>query len=104
MQGRYLDVVQDASRTRTRLGRFEFHSRTKNIKKNYIKKINIIIQWNIKNNKWFFSENSSQKINAIGQSDELTNLLNSNSNLGINKQLKDSSSFSNCKKNFNKFQ
>ena len=43
-----------------------------------------------------------KKINTIGQSNEFTNLLNNNSNLGINKQLKDSASFYNYKKNFNK--
>ena len=43
-----------------------------------------------------------KKINTIGQTNELTKLLNNNSNIGINKQLKDSSSNSNYKKNFNK--
>ena len=75
---------------------------TKNIKKNYIKKIN-----NKFNEIKKIVNDSSvkivhKKINTIGQSNELTNLLNNNSNLGMNKQLRDSSSFSNYKKNFNK--
>ena len=75
---------------------------TKNIKKNYIKKIN-----NKFNEIKKIVNDSSvkivhKKINTIGQSNEFTNLLNNNSNLGINKQLKDSASFYNYKKNFNK--
>ena len=67
---------------------------TKNIKKNYIKKIN-----NKFNEIKKIVNDSSvkivhKKINTIGQSNELTNLLNNNSNLGMNKQLRDSSSFS----------
>ena len=74
----------------------------KNIKKNYIKKIN-----NKFNEIKKIVNDSSikivhKKINTIGQSNELTKILNNNSNIGINKQLKDSSSYSNYKKNFNK--
>ena len=77
---------------------------SKNIKKNYVKKINN----NNKFNKIKKIVNDSsvkiihKKINTIGQSNELTKLLNNNSNIGINKQLKDSSSYSNYNKNFNK--
>ena len=71
-------------------------------KKNYIKKIN-----NKFNEIKKIVNDSSvkiihKKINTIGQSNELTQLLNSNSHIGINKQLKDSSSYSNYNKNFNK--
>ena len=75
---------------------------TKNIRKNYIKKIN-----NKFNEIKKIVNDSSvkivhKKINTIGQPNELNKLLNSNSNIRINKQLKDSSSYSNYKKNFNK--
>ena len=75
---------------------------SKNIKRNYIKKIN-----NKFNEIKKVVNDSSvkivhKKINTIGQTNELTKLLNNNSNIGINKQLKDSSSNSNYKKNFNK--
>ena len=75
---------------------------SKNIKRNYIKKIN-----NKFNEIKKVVNDSSvkivhKKINTIGQPNELTKLLNNNSNIGTNKQLKDSSSYSNYKKNFNK--
>ena len=75
---------------------------SKNIKKNYIKKIN-----NKFNEIKKIVNDSSikivhKKINTIGQTKELTKLLNNNSNYPLNKQLKDSSSYSHYKKNFNK--
>ena len=73
----------------------------KNIKKNYIKKIN-----NKFNEIKKVVNDSSlkiihKKINTIGQSHELTKLLSNNSN-NSKRTLKDSSSNSNFKKNFNK--
>ena len=73
----------------------------KNFKKNYIKKIN-----NKFNEIKKIVNDSSikiihKKINTIGQSHELTKLLNNNSN-NSKQILKDSSSNSNYKKNFNK--
>ena len=75
----------------------------KNIKKNYIKKIN-----NKFNEIKKIVNDSSvkiihKKINTIGQSNELTKLLNNNSNIKANnKQLKNSSSNSNYQMYFNK--
>ena len=76
---------------------------SKNIKKNYIKKIN-----NKFNEIKKIVNDSSvkiihKKINTIGQSNELTKILNNNSNIKVNnKQLKNSSSNSNYQKYFNK--
>ena len=75
---------------------------TKNIKKIGIKKINNKFNEIKKIVKDSSLKIIHKKINTIGNPNELTKLLNNNSTITFNKQLKDSSSNSNYKNNFNK--
>ena len=75
---------------------------SKNLKKNYIKKNNNKFNEIKKIVKDLSVKIIHKKINTIGNSHDLTKLLNNNLNNGFHKQLKGSASNNNLKKNFNK--